>query len=102
MSDRLSLPHERFNRVIGVHSSLCFGPSGELISSEQAETRRGEFLPTEDDYAYVKSLMVSCTEPGQFASWIAPPRRGINGQELDYDYVRFTSDGDDSSAGDPQ
>jgi benzoyl-CoA 2,3-epoxidase subunit B len=28
-------------------------------------------------------------EPGQFAGWIAPPPRGINGQPLDFQYVRL-------------
>jgi benzoyl-CoA 2,3-dioxygenase component B len=28
--------------------------------------------------------------PGQFASWIAPPARGVNGQPVDHAYVRLT------------
>ncbi len=28
-------------------------------------------------------------EPGKFANWIAPPRRGINQKPLDFEYVRF-------------
>jgi benzoyl-CoA 2,3-epoxidase subunit B len=28
-------------------------------------------------------------EPGKFANWIAPPRRGIKSQSLDFEYVRF-------------
>ena len=28
-------------------------------------------------------------EPGRFASWIAPPARGINGQPGEFEYVRF-------------
>ena len=28
-------------------------------------------------------------EPGAFANWIAPPRRGINGQPIDFEYVKF-------------
>ncbi len=33
------------------------------------------------------SLMKPVTAPGQFASWIAPPVRGINHQALDFEYV---------------
>jgi len=33
--------------------------------------------------------MQRVVEPGKFAGWIAPPRRGINGQPLDFDYVRL-------------
>jgi benzoyl-CoA 2,3-dioxygenase component B len=28
-------------------------------------------------------------EPGKIAAWLAPPRNGINGQPLGYEYVRF-------------
>ncbi len=27
--------------------------------------------------------------PGQMASWIAPPRTGIKGRPLDWEYVRI-------------
>jgi len=33
--------------------------------------------------------MKAVTEPGKMASWIAPPLKGINGQPIDYEYVRF-------------
>jgi benzoyl-CoA 2,3-dioxygenase component B len=29
------------------------------------------------------------TEPGKFASWIAPPPRGINGRPIEFEYVRL-------------
>ena len=28
-------------------------------------------------------------EPGEFASWIAPPERGINKQAVNFEYVKF-------------
>jgi benzoyl-CoA 2,3-dioxygenase component B len=28
------------------------------------------------------------TEPGKMANWIAPPKRGIKGKPIDYEYVR--------------
>jgi benzoyl-CoA 2,3-dioxygenase component B len=28
-------------------------------------------------------------EPGKMANWIAPPARGINGQPIEFEYVRF-------------
>jgi benzoyl-CoA 2,3-dioxygenase component B len=34
------------------------------------------------------SLMKPVIEPGKMASWIAPPSRGINGMDVDYEYVR--------------
>jgi benzoyl-CoA 2,3-dioxygenase component B len=46
------------------------------------------WLPTEADQAFIESLMVPVVERGKFASWIAPPARGINGQPIDFEYVR--------------
>jgi hypothetical protein len=34
-------------------------------------------------------LMRPVYKPGKIAAWLAPPRSGINGQPLDYEYVRF-------------
>jgi benzoyl-CoA 2,3-dioxygenase component B len=28
-------------------------------------------------------------EPGKFAPWIAPPSKGVHGQPVDYEYVKF-------------
>ena len=28
-------------------------------------------------------------EPGRFASWIAPPERGVDRNPVDFEYVRF-------------
>jgi benzoyl-CoA 2,3-dioxygenase component B len=33
--------------------------------------------------------MQAVTEPGKVANWIAPPAKGINGQPLEFEYVRF-------------
>jgi benzoyl-CoA 2,3-dioxygenase component B len=82
--DRLRLPSQRFNRLVGIYANMPFDPSGELQSE-----RDPNWLPTADDYAYVKSLMTPVYEPGVFANWIAPPRRGINGQPIDFEYVKF-------------
>lgn len=27
--------------------------------------------------------------PGEYATWISPPRTGINNQPLDYEYVKI-------------
>jgi benzoyl-CoA 2,3-dioxygenase component B len=88
-SDRLSLPSDRFNRLVGVYANMPFDPQGRLLSHEEYLPRRSEWLPTEADYAYVKSLMQPVYTPGEFANWIAPPRRGINGQPIEFEYVRF-------------
>jgi benzoyl-CoA 2,3-dioxygenase component B len=46
-------------------------------------------LPSDEDRAFVASLMGRVATPGQFANWIAPPARGVNNQTVDFEYVRF-------------
>ncbi len=33
--------------------------------------------------------MVSITEPGKMAGWVAPPSTGIHQQSVDYEYVKL-------------
>ncbi|MEM7248926.1 MAG: benzoyl-CoA 2,3-epoxidase subunit BoxB [Acidobacteriota bacterium] len=89
VSQRLSLPSERFNRDIGVFAHMPFSPDGQLVGSEEHAKRKNEWLPTAEDYAYVKQQMVACHRPGQYANWIAPPPKGVNGQPIDFEYVKF-------------
>ncbi len=89
LPDRLYLPHRRFNRTIGFYSNNRFDVDGNLISEEDWEACQGEWLPSDEDRAFVESLMVPVHEPGKIANWIAPPPKGINGQPFDYDYVRL-------------
>lgn len=84
------LPHVAFNRAIGHFSDIRVSPDGKILSEEEWQRRKGEWLPTEKDRQYVQSLMAQpVIEPGKFANWIAPPARGINGQPQDFEYVRF-------------
>jgi benzoyl-CoA 2,3-dioxygenase component B len=85
----LSLPSDRFNRLQGLYENMSYGPQGDLWSREDWDARRDEFLPSQADYDYVESLMQAVYEPGKFANWIAPPKRGINGRELDFMYAKF-------------
>jgi benzoyl-CoA 2,3-dioxygenase component B len=86
---RLSLPSRRFHRHIGIWADVPVSPSGEIISREEWESKRGDWLPTEADQQFVDSLMTKpIYEPGKMANWIAPPARGIKGTPLDFVYVR--------------
>ena len=90
LSDRLVLPDRKFHRNIGIYSGVHVTPSGDIVSEEQWESRRADWLPSEADQAYVRSLQTTPVYgPGQYANWIAPPRKGINGQAEDFEYVRF-------------
>jgi len=85
----LALPSRRFHRSQGMFAGRCFAPSGGEIPGDEFERRRDEWLPSAADRADVESLMAHpVVTPGHFASWIAPPARGINGQPADFRYVR--------------
>jgi benzoyl-CoA 2,3-dioxygenase component B len=86
---RLALPHVAFNRKVGVFAGIEATPDGMLIPAAEWERRRGDWLPTEVDKTYVRSLMHPVYERGKIAAWIAPPRNGINGKPFDYDYVHL-------------
>lgn len=86
---RLTLPSTRFRREIGSWAEISVDPAGNTIRNEDFARRQAEFLPTEEDRAYVTSLMKPVTEPGKMAGWIAAPRRGIHGQPLDFEYVKL-------------
>ena len=84
----LKLPSRRFHRHIGTFADYQADPDGNLLSQKEWDRRRSEWLPTDDDETYIKSLMRAVTEPGKLASWTSAPRRGINGQPLEFEYVR--------------
>ena len=85
----LTLPHEAFHRQIGVFSAIAATPEGEIVSKEEFERRRDEWLPSREDGEYIASLMVPCYEPGKFAPWIAPPKVGIDNKPGDFEYVKL-------------
>jgi benzoyl-CoA 2,3-dioxygenase component B len=85
----LTLPHRGFHRAIGAFAGFHVSPDGRVMSAPEWEAHRREWLPTAEDQAYVGSLMRGVVEPGKFANWIAPPARGINGQPVDFEYVRL-------------
>jgi benzoyl-CoA 2,3-dioxygenase component B len=86
---RLVLPHKSFHRRIGNFSQLFISPTGEVLSKERWSLREGEWLPSDADHAFVQSLMKPLRQPGAFASYIAPPRVGIDNKPLDFSYVKF-------------
>ncbi len=85
----ITLPSTRFHRDTGIYAGMKFDPSGRLLSDEEWEKKKGDFLPTAEDEAYIKSLMTKpIFEPGKMANWIAPPAKGIKGRPVDFVYVR--------------
>ena len=102
LSERLALPHRGFHRQSGAYRQLrrhsgdtthYFDPRGNLLGKDEIGRERwmrgrDSWLPTPEDREYVRSLMVPVTEPGRMAPWIAPPRSGVNGKPVGYEYVR--------------
>jgi len=89
LSDRLRLPSKRFGRRIGIYADMPFDDQGRLVPKAEWEARRGEWLPTEADRAFVRSLMQPVREPGKIANWLGRPARGIKGLPFEYEYVRL-------------
>ena len=92
IGDRLALPDRKFNRGIGMFSSLHFDPQGAPLSDHEWNRRRHEWLPSPADREYLLSIMAEPVyEPGKFANYIAPPLRGIHQLPINFEYVRTES-----------
>jgi benzoyl-CoA 2,3-epoxidase subunit B len=86
----MKLPHRGFDRRIGAFAGQHISPDGKVLGEAEWKANEANWLPTDEDRAYVTSLMgPAVVQPGKFAHWIAPPARGINGQPGDFEYVRF-------------
>ncbi len=85
----LKLPHEAFNRKIGVFADKLFNPEGVLVSGADYDAGLKDWLPTRADGDFIQSLMKPVTEPGRYAGWISAPKVGIDGQPGDFEYVKL-------------
>ena len=86
---KLVQPHKGFNRKIGEFAGHRISPAGEILTEQAWQAKCGEWLPNDDDMKFINSLMKPCHERGKYASWIAPPRVGINNQPGDFEYVKI-------------
>ena len=86
---RLALPHVAFHRDIGEFKDVQATPSGVLIDAATWAKQKDQWLPSLADGEFIASLMKPVSEPGQFASWIAPPRVGIDNRPGDFEYVKI-------------
>jgi benzoyl-CoA 2,3-dioxygenase component B len=68
---------------------LHFDPKGSPLTAEEWARRRDEWLPSARDKEYLLSIMAEPVyEPGRFANYIAPPRKGVNNKPVNFEYVR--------------
>jgi benzoyl-CoA 2,3-dioxygenase component B len=88
---RLALPHVAFHRQIGEFRNVEATPAGELLDEAAWAKRRDELLPSKDDGDFIAALMSPVSEPGQFASWIAAPKVGIDNKPGDFEYVKIAA-----------
>ena len=85
----LTLPHRAFHRQIGSFADVDVDPRGRVMKRADWELHQADWMPSDEDNAFIASLMTQVSEPGQYANWIAPPARGINNQGKDFEYVRL-------------
>jgi benzoyl-CoA 2,3-dioxygenase component B len=88
---RLALPSPRFRRMVGVWAGIRTDPRGNPTSEEDWHARHNEWLPSNADRTFVKSLMQRVTEPGRMAGWLASPEGGVDNLPAAYQYVRLAS-----------
>jgi benzoyl-CoA 2,3-dioxygenase component B len=88
---RLELPHVAFHRQIGEFKDIEATPTGQLLDVATWTRDKDKWLPSKDDGDYIASLMKPVTEPGKYASWIAPPRVGIDNKPGDFEYVKIAA-----------
>jgi benzoyl-CoA 2,3-epoxidase subunit B len=89
ISFELTLPSRRFHRHIGLSATACVDLRGNLLKKEEWEAHKDDWLPSDADKAFVKSLMTTAVvDPKQMAHWIDAPKQGIRGRPVDFEYVR--------------
>ena len=91
VSFRLALPHVAFHRRIGEFRDVHATPAGDLIDEKTWLRRKSEWLPSQQDGDFITELMKPVYQPGAFASWIAPPKVGIDNKPGDFEYVRVAA-----------
>src|SRR6516165_4944696 len=91
MSFQFQLPHVAFHRQIGEFKDVKASPTGELVDAATWDKQKDKWLPSKDDGDFIQSLMRQVVEPGKFASWIAPPRVGIDNKPGDFEYVKLAA-----------
>ena len=87
----------RNSEITHVQRNVADGRSGKEDSVLVVEfTVAGQKLDAlyggmKKDNTHALSLMQPVTETGQFASWISPPKVGIDNKPGDFEYVRIES-----------
>ena len=86
---QLRLPHVTFHRHVGLYMDMPVSPEGKILSQEEWDRQRHQWLPGEDERQHIESLMVPQWERNQYAGWIAPPKTKINRQPGHFEWVKL-------------
>ena len=86
---QVKLPHVAFHRHIGEFAGINADVDGNILSDSEWQQRKDDFLPSDDDRTFIESLMKPEVRPGKFASWIAPPKVGIDNKPGEFEYVKI-------------
>jgi benzoyl-CoA 2,3-dioxygenase component B len=86
---RLELPHTAFHRDIGEFKNINATPKGVILNDAEWAKVRNDYLPSLEDGDFITSLMQPVTETGKYASWISPPKVGIDNKPGDFEYVKI-------------
>jgi benzoyl-CoA 2,3-dioxygenase component B len=89
MAFNFQQPHKAFNRRIGEFANIDVAVDGEVLDEQTWQSRKHEWLPTDADLKFLVELMQPVTATGEYASWIASPKVGIDKQPGDFEYVRI-------------
>jgi benzoyl-CoA 2,3-dioxygenase component B len=85
----IKLPHVAFHRHIGEFSKIKADVQGNVLGDAEWSKQRGDYLPSDQDRDFIESLMQPQFEVGKFASWIAPPKVGIDNKPGEFEYVKI-------------
>jgi benzoyl-CoA 2,3-dioxygenase component B len=86
---QIKLPSVAFHRHIGEFAKIHADVDGNLMTDAEWEKKRADFLPSDGDKDFIEGLMQPEMEIGKFASWIAPPKVGIDNKPGDFEYVKI-------------
>jgi benzoyl-CoA 2,3-dioxygenase component B len=86
---RFKLPHVAFHRHIGEFQNVKASPDGQALTEAEWTKAKDQWVPSKADGDFIQSLMAPCWERGKFASWIAPPKIGIDNKGGDFEYVKI-------------
>jgi benzoyl-CoA 2,3-dioxygenase component B len=88
---KLELPYVAFHRHIGEFKDIHVTPNGVTVDEATWKREKDKWLPSSGDAEFIQGLMAQVVEPGKFASWIAPPRVGIDNKPGDFEYVKLAA-----------